>query len=332
MRAAVYQAGPNGSNSLQVVERAVPPIRRRDVLVEVAAAGVTVADILLRKDIYPGTNGEPGIPGLEVSGVVVEVGSEVTEWRIGDSVCAIVTGGGYAEQVAVPADHCLPVPVHWSMNDAASAVGPICTAWFNVAMLGRLSPAESVLVHGGGGGVGSWAVQIFAGLGHHTFATAGGAQRCERVESLGATRCFDHRTEAFDTELLATTETQGVDVVLDILGAGTLEKNLRVLKDGGRLVGIATQQGALAQLDLWSLYRRRLSLLGSTLRSQSDQIKRDIVASVHLNVWPLILRCRMPAVVDSVFPLEQAIAAQNRLEEGTTFGKVVLQIKESIRQ
>ncbi|QRF63337.1 zinc-binding dehydrogenase (plasmid) [Variovorax paradoxus] len=313
---------------MSVREVETPQMGPHDVMIEVAAAGVTVADILLRKGLYPIGESETAIPGLEVAGVVRRIGREVTSWRPGDPICSIVSGGGYAELAIVPAEHCLPVPSHWSMTDAASAVGPICTAWFNVAMLGRLAVGESLLVHGGSGGVGSWAVQIFGARGHPIYATAGGAARCERIEALGATRCFDHQVGAFDKALFATTENQGVDVVLDILGAQALEANLRVLKEGGRLVGIATQQGAKASVDLWTLYRRRLSLTGSALRAQTRRTKKEIVAAVLANVWPVILQRRIASVVDSVYPFDQAVEAQDRLERGGNFGKVVLQIKE----
>jgi len=315
--------------ALVLEDRPSPTPRAGEVLIDVAAAGVTIADIMQRRGTYPGPAPATDIPGLEVAGLVSQLGEGVRDWKVGDRVCAICIGGGYADRTAVAASHCLPVPPHWKLSDAAATVGPLCTAWFNVILLGRLAAGETLLVQGGSGGLGSCAVQLFSGLGHRVYATAGGPDRCWKVEQLGAIRCFDYRREDFGSELLRETSGDGFDMVLDILGAGALDQNLAVLKEGGRLMGIATQMGSQATLDLWTLYRKKLSLSGSTLRSQSEATKSHIVASLRSEVWPMLERLGLRSVIDSTWPLEDARKAQDRVEQGGAFGKVLLEVNAS---
>lgn len=295
-----------------------------DVLIDVAAAGVNRADLLQRQGHYPPPPGAPPWPGLEVSGTVAALGTGVSGWAVGMPVCALLSGGGYAEQVTAPAGQLLPVPPGLDLVDAAALPEAICTAWSNLVDVGRLRAGEWVLVHGGSGGVGSVAIQLAVALGARVAATAGGPGRTARCAGLGAEVVIDHRIESFTRAVLDATGGRGVDVVLDILGAGALTANLEALAPGGRLVVIGMQRGRRAELDLGLLLARRASVIGTTLRARPADEKAAIVAAVRAHVWPMLDDGRLRPVVHARLPLGRAGEAHELLESGQVFGKVVL--------
>ncbi|WP_273653195.1 NAD(P)H-quinone oxidoreductase [Cellulomonas fimi] len=321
---AVVVSEPGPADVLRVAEVPDPTPGPADVLVQVSAAGVNRADLLQREGHYPPPPGAPAWPGLEVSGVVVAVGESVTDrWRPGDRVAALLAGGGYADRVTVRADLCLPVPDDVPLEDAAALPEAVATVWSNLRAA-HLSPGESLLVHGGSGGVGSVAVQLAGALGTRVLATAGGPDRVARVRELGADVALDHREEDLVGRVRAATDHRGVDVVLDVLGAGALADNLRLLADGGRLVVIGLQQGRRAELDLGLLLARRASVIGTTLRSRPHAQKAAIVDGVARHVWPLVAEGRVRPVVHARVPLADAAEAHRMMERGEVFGKVLL--------
>ena len=289
-----------------------------EVLIDVEAAGVNRADVLQREGHYPVPEGAPEWPGLEVAGVVAALGDGVDGPAVGDRVCALLPGGGYAEQVAVDAGLTLPVPDGLSLVEAAGLVEAACTAWSNLGAADARA-GQRLLVHGGSGGVGHVAVQLGVALGMEVWATAGGADRCARVAALGA-HAIDHRTEDFGAALRAV---GGADVILDVVGAAYLERNLDALARDGALVVIGLQRGARAELDLGRLLARRLRVIGTTLRSRPLAQRRAIVSGVREHVWSLVPDQVRP-IVDVTEPLERAADAHRALEAGEVFGKVVL--------
>jgi NADPH2:quinone reductase len=328
VRAIVVRA-PGGFEALGVAEVPDPVPGPGEVLVDVAAAGVNRADLLQRAGHYPPPPGAPAWPGLEVSGVVAALGPGVAlpddgGWRVGQKVAALLAGGGYAERVAVPAGQLLPVPSSVALVDAAALPEAACTAWTNLVWTGGLRAGQTVLVQGGSGGVGSVAVQIAAALGARVIATAGSAERALRCVQLGAELGIDHRAGDVVGAVLEATDGRGVDVVLDVLGAGGLAANLAMLATGGRLVVIGLQRGARAEIDLGLLLARRLTVAGTTLRSRPAAEKAAIVAAVRANVWPMLDDGRLRPVVHARLPLDRAGDAHRLLESGTVFGKILL--------
>ena len=304
-----------------------------ELLLDVAGAGVNPADLLQVRGLYPPPPGVPAWPGLEVSGRVVEVGPDVEGWAVGDDVVALLAGGGYAEQVAVPATQALPAPTGVDLVDAAALPEAVCTAWSNLVDVGRLAEGDTVLVHGGSGGVGHVAVQLALALGARVVTTAGGPDRVARVAALapdttrsGALVVVDHRSEDFVERVRAVTDGRGADVVLDVVGAAYLGRNVEVLTTGGRLVVIGLQKGRRAELDLGTLLSRRASVHGTTLRSRPVAEKAAIVAAVREHVWPLVADGSVRAVVHARVPFADAARAHALLAEGGVFGKVVLDV------
>jgi NADPH2:quinone reductase len=313
-----------GPEALVVTTVPDPEPAPGQVLIRVTAAGVNRADLLQRAGHYPSPPGSPPWPGLEVSGTVAAVGDGVTAWSAGDAVCALLGGGGYAEQVVVDAGHVLPVPAGTDPVDAAGLPEAVCTAWSNLVDVGRLRAGETVLVHGGSGGVGSIAIQLATALGAHVLTTAGGPERAERCRDLGADVAIDHRTQDVRDAVLDATDGRGVDVVLDVLGAGALADNLAVLATGGRLVVIGLQRGRRAEIDLNLLMTRRASVSGTTLRSRPAAEKTALVRAVREHVWPLVADGRVRPVVHAVLPLADAGRAHELLDSGQVFGKLLL--------
>jgi putative PIG3 family NAD(P)H quinone oxidoreductase len=299
----------------------------REVLVDVAAAGVNRADLLQREGSYPVPPGAPAWPGLEVSGIVAELGREVGGWAVGDRVAALVSGGGYAERIVVPVGQLLPVPEHLDLVDAAALPEAVCTAWSNLVGAGRMSADDRVLVHGGSGGVGSVAVQIAHAAGAWVAATAGGPERGHRCAELGADLVIDHRAQDFVEVLgdaVGRAPDGGIDVVLDVMGAAYLQRNLSVLAPDGRLVVIGMQKGSRGELDLNLLLRLRASVTGTMLRPLSLEAKAAVVADVRDRVWPWLDDGRLRPVVGARVPLAQARRAHELMESGEVFGKVLL--------
>lgn len=317
-------SAPGGPDVLVESRLPDPVPRAKEVLIDVAAAGVNRADILQRQGSYPPPPGAPPWPGLEVSGTIAAVGSGTSGWSVGMRVCALLSGGGYAERVAAPAGQLLPVPPALDLVDAAALPEAVCTAWSNLVDAGRLRAGEWVLVQGGSGGVGSVAIQLAAALGAHVAATAGGPGRAARCTGLGAEVVIDHRCEDVTRAVVDATGGRGVDVVLDVLGAGALTANLEALAPGGRLVVIGMQRGRRAELDLGLLLARRASVIGTTLRSRPAEEKAAIVTAVRTHVWPMLDDGRLRPVIHARFPLSRAGEAHELLESGQVFGKVVL--------
>lgn len=323
---AIDIAQPGGPEVLTLVEQALPTVGATEVLIRVTAAGLNRADVLQRRGRYPPPPGAPTHPGLEVSGHVAAVGSDVTRFKVDDAVCALLQGGGYAEYVAVDERQVLPIPKGVSAVDAAALPEACFTVWSNIIDRGCLSGEDTLLVHGGASGIGTMAIQLATALGHTVFATAGSEEKCRFCERLGATRAIDYRREDFVEAIAALTQGRGADVVLDIVGGSYLERNIRALAEEGRLVVIATQGGTLGELDVLQLMRRRLTVTGSTLRNRSVQFKDRIRRELEERVWPMIKSGKIKPIVDRVFPLAEAAAAHAYMESGAHKGKIVLQV------
>lgn len=334
---AVVVTRPGGPEVLRVEDVPEPSPGPGELLVAVAAAGVNRADLLQREGHYPPPPGAPAWPGLEVSGVVVGLGGPVTgtgaagplspagtPWRVGDRVVALLAGGGYAERVTVAGTHALRAPDALSLPDAAGLPEAVATAWSNLRAA-RLEAGETLLVHGGSGGVGSVAVQLGRALGARVVATAGGAERCARVAALGADVVVDHRDGDVTDRVREATGGRGVDVVLDVLGGDALGANVRVLAEGGRLVVIGLQRGRRGELDLAALMARRGSVLGTTLRDRPAAQKDAILAEVAAHVWPMVADGRVRPVVHARLPLAEAGEAHRLLASGEVFGKLLLE-------
>jgi putative PIG3 family NAD(P)H quinone oxidoreductase len=323
MRAIVIEE-PGEPGVLRWSEVEDPPLAPDEVMLEVAAAGVNRADLLQRKGGYPPPAGAPPYPGLEAAGRIRAVGSAVTGWQLGDTACALLSGGGYAEQVAVPAGQLLPIPEGVSLTAAAALPEVACTVHANVFMLAKLAAGETFLVHGGAGGIGTMAIQIVAARGGRVLCTAGSAQKIARCHDLGADVAINYREHDFVTIAKEVTEGRGVDVLLDHMGASYLSRNVDALATGGRLVVIGLQGGRQAPLDLAILQAKRAAVHATRLRGRSRADKAAIVADVRRQVWPLIASGAVRPVIDRVIPMADAAEAHRVLEASEHFGKVVL--------
>ncbi|MEJ5887103.1 NAD(P)H-quinone oxidoreductase, partial [Pseudokineococcus marinus] len=323
MRAAVVRE-PGGPDAIEVTEVPDPSPGPGEVVVEVAAAGVNRADVMQRQGHYPPPPGEPETLGLECSGTVAELGEGVEGWSVGDEVCALLAGGGYAERVVVPAGQLLPVPRDVSLVDAAALPEVACTVWSNVFISAGLREGELLLVHGGGSGIGTFAVQLARAWGARVAVTAGSARKLDACRELGAEVLVDYTQQDFVEEVRAATDGRGADVVLDVVGATYLERNVAVLAPNGRLVVIGMQGGRRAELDLGALLAKRAAVMATSLRARPREEKAAIVASVREHVWPLVEEGRVRPVVHQRMPLEDAARAHAVLEEYSHIGKVLL--------
>lgn len=324
---AVEIAQPGGPEVLRIARRPVPRPGDEEVLIQVAAAGVNRPDVLQRKGGYPPPPGASDIPGLEVAGTVVETGPNVRRWKSGDQVCALISGGGYAEYAAAPAEQCLPVPRGLSVVEGAGLPETFFTVWINVFDRARLAPGETLLVQGGSSGIGVTAIQMARALGHRVFATAGSQEKCRACESLGAERCINYRTEDFSKAVREATGGRGVDVILDMVAGDYVPRELACLADDGRLVLIAFLGGSKTMLDMNDILRRRLTLTGSTLRPRPVAVKAAVARALEEKIWPLIERGAIKPVVHAVFPLEKAHEAHALMESGAHIGKIILEVK-----
>ncbi len=295
-----------------------------EVLVDVVATAVNRADLLQRRGLYPPPAGAPPYPGLECSGRVSALGDGVSGWSVGDEVCALLSGGGYATQVAVPAGQLLPVPAGVPLVEAAALPEVACTVWSNVFTVAALAPGEVLLVHGGTSGIGTMALQLGRWHGSRVLCTVGSPEKARRAEQLGAERAIRYRDEDFVAVVRELTGGRGADVVLDNMGAAYLPRNVEVLATGGRLVVIGLQGGARGELDLGALLAKRASVHGTTLRARPAAEKAEVVAQVRAHVWPAVEAGDVRPVVDRVLPLDEAAHAHRLLESSTHVGKVVL--------
>jgi putative PIG3 family NAD(P)H quinone oxidoreductase len=321
---AIVVTEPGGPEVLQWQD--VPDVApgAGEVLVEVAASAVNRADLMQRQGHYPPPPGASPYLGLEVSGHVVGLGADVDGWTIGDQVCGLLSGGGYAERVAVPAGQLLPVPAGLDLVQAAALPEVACTVWSNVFMSAGLRPGETLLVHGGSSGIGTMAVQLARQVGARVAVTAGSAAKLERCRELGAEILVNYREADFVDEVRAATDGRGADVVLDNMGAKYLARNLDVLAPNGRLVIIGMQGGTKAELDIGAMMRKRTAIISATLRGRPTEEKSAIVASVREHVWPLIESGTVRPVVDRTVAMEDAAEAHRVVEESGHVGKVVL--------
>jgi putative PIG3 family NAD(P)H quinone oxidoreductase len=326
MRAIVVDV-PGGPEALVPADVPDPVAGPGEVVLEVVAAGVNRADLLQRRGHYPPPPGAPEWPGLECSGRVIAVGDGVADWSVGDEACALLSGGGYAEQVAVPAGQLLPVPHGVGLVEAAALPEVACTVWSNVFMLAGLRPGETLLVHGGSSGIGTMAIQLARRIGARVAVTAGSAAKLEACAELGAEILVNYREQDFVAEVKTATDGAGAHVVLDNMGAAYLARNVDVLAANGRLVVIGMQGGTRAELDLGRLMYKRGVVLATSLRARPEEEKAAIVASVVEHVWPLVADGIVRPIVDSTFPLADAADAHRRIESSEHIGKVLLVVR-----
>ncbi|WP_265443004.1 NAD(P)H-quinone oxidoreductase [Flexivirga meconopsidis] len=298
-----------------------PTMTDDEVLVDVAAAGVNRADLMQRQGLYPPPKGESEIPGLEISGTIAAVGADVTGWSVGDRVCALLAGGGYAEQVAVPAGQLLPVPADLDLVEAAALPEVVCTVWSNIFMSAQLQPGELLLVHGGSSGIGTMAIQLGKAFGARVAVTAGSAEKLERCKELGAEILINYREQDF-VEVI--NEAGGANVILDVIGAKYLARNIDALALDGRLDIIGMQGGVKAELDISKLMARRGAIMAMGLRARDRANKAAVVADVRRHVWPLIESGAVHPIIDQLLPLERAGDAHRALADSQHVGKVLL--------
>lgn len=323
MRAVVVPK-PGGPEALELIERPDPVAGSGEVVIEMAATAVNRADTLQRQGFYPPPPGASDVLGLECSGVVGSVGEGVTRWSVGDRVCALLAGGGYADKVLVPAGQVMPAPHGVDLVTAGSLPEVTCTVWSNLFMVAGLRPQETLLVHGGAGGIGTAAIQIAHALGARVVATAGSAEKLELCRSLGADVAVSYRDQDFVEEVRTATDGAGADVILDSIGAAYLARNVDALAVEGRLVVIGLQGGAKAELDLNAVMRKRAAVIGTTLRSRPVAEKTAICAATVEHVWPLIEDQTVRPIVHARFPLDRVSEAHAVMESGHHSGKIVL--------
>jgi putative PIG3 family NAD(P)H quinone oxidoreductase len=318
---AIVITKPGGPEVLQWQEVPDPEPGPGDVLIEIAAGGVNRADLVQRIGFYPPPPGAPLYPGLECSGTVIGTGAEVTRWKAGDQVCALLAGGGYAERVAVPQGQVLPIPAGVSLVQAAALPEVACTVYSNVFQLARLQPGELLLVHGGSSGIGTLAIQLAKATGARVACTAGSPEKLARCRELGAEITIDYRTEDFSALIQAE---GGADVILDIMGASYLQRNIKALALNGRLAMIGMQGGSKAEIDLGLMMARRATLISTGLRARPVAEKAQIIAGVEADVWPYLADGQIVPVIDAELPMPEAAQAHRLLEASGHVGKILL--------
>lgn len=318
----ITQAG--GPEVLVPAERPMPEPKENEVLLKVIAAGVNRPDVLQRAGNYPPPAGASDIPGLEVVGEIVDGNLGNSGFAKGDKVCALITGGGYAQYCVAPVDQCLPIPEGLSDIEAAGLPETYFTVWSNVFDRGRLAEGESLLVHGGASGIGTTAIQLAVAMGNPVYATAGSNERVQAVEKLGAAKGINYKTQDFVEEIRALTDGKGVDVILDMVAGDYINRDLKCLADDGRIVIIALLGGVKGTLDFGQILRRRLTVTGSTLRPRSVAFKAQVARSLRKHVWPLLESGKIKPIVHATFPLEEAAKAHAMMEAGEQIGKIIL--------
>jgi putative PIG3 family NAD(P)H quinone oxidoreductase len=323
---AIELPQPGGPEMLVPGSRPAPKPGKGEVLIKVAAAGINRPDVLQRQGKYPPPPGAPDTLGLEVAGTVAAVGPDTSGLKVGDQVCALVAGGGYAEYAVAPAAQCMPVPKGFSMVEAASLPETYFTVWTNVFERGRLQPGETFLVHGGASGIGTTAIQLARALGSRVFATAGTAEKCAACEKLGAEKAFNYKTEDWVAGIRQETQGEGVDVILDMVGGDYTPRNLDLLRTEGRVVQIAFLRGHKTEIDLNAIMRKRLTLTGSTLRPRSVAEKGLIAQALRARVWPLFESGKLKPVVHATFPLAKTADAHRMMDADQHTGKIVLTV------
>ena len=319
-------SAPGGPEVLRVAMQPVPAPKAGEVLIKVAAAGVNRPDVLQRMGRYPVPAGASPLLGLEVAGTIAALGVGATEWKIGDPVCALTPGGGYAEYCTAPASNCLPVPKGLTAAEAASLPETFFTVWSNVFDRAGLKPGETLLVQGGSSGIGVAAIQIAHARGHRVFATAGSAEKCTACEKLGAERAINYKTEDFVEIVKTATAGKGVDVILDMVGGDYVPRELKALAADGRMVFIAFLGGVKAEINISDVMLKRLSLTGSTLRPRSAEFKAEIARALRTHIWPHVEAGKIKPVIHATFALADAGKAHALMESGAHIGKIVLNV------
>ena len=314
---------PGGPSVLKSSIRNIPKPKRNEVLIKISYAGINRPDVLQRSGSYLPPPGASDLPGLEASGIIFAIGENVTNWEVGDEVCALLPGGGYAEYAVTQASHCLPVPTGISLKQAAALPETLFTVWSNVFQRGGLKPNEKFLVHGGSSGIGTMAIQLANLFGSEVYATAGNEAKCSACEELGAIRAINYNKEDF---LEVIKSIGGVHLILDMVGGAYIEKNIKALVDDGRLVQIAFLKGAKVELNFAQIMTRRLTVTGSTLRPQSDLSKSQIASELLEKIWPLLSTGRINPVINSVFDLNDVSSAHLLMESSKHIGKIVLKV------
>ena len=314
---------PGGPSVLKSSVRNIPKPKRNEVLIKISYAGINRPDVLQRSGSYLPPPGASDLPGLEASGIIFAIGENVTNWEVGDEVCALLPGGGYAEYAVTQASHCLPVPTGMSLKQAAALPETLFTVWSNVFQRGGLKPNEKFLVHGGSSGIGTMAIQLANLFGSEVYATAGSEAKCSACEELGAIRAIDYNKEDF---LEVIKSIGGVHLILDMVGGAYIEKNIKALVDDGRLVQIAFLKGAKVELNFAQIMTRRLTVTGSTLRPQSDLSKSQIASELLEKIWPLLSTGRINPVINSVFDLNDVSSAHLLMESSKHIGKILLKV------
>jgi putative PIG3 family NAD(P)H quinone oxidoreductase len=322
---AIEISEPGGPDVLKRVIRSIPKPNRNEVLIKISYAGVNRPDVLQRSGSYQPPPGASDLPGLEASGKIFAIGQNVTNWKIGDEVCALLPGGGYAEYAVTQASHCLPVPQGISLKLAAALPETFFTVWSNVFQRGELKPHEKFLVHGGSSGIGTTAIQLASIFGSEVYATAGSEEKCSVCEELGAKRAINYNKEDF---LGIIKSIGGVHLILDMVGGTYMAKNINALVDDGRLVQIAFLNGAKVELNFAQIMTKRLTLTGSTLRPQSDFSKAQIASELSEKIWPLFGHGRLKPIIDSVFDLEDITSAHLLMESSKHIGKILLKVEK----
>lgn len=311
-------------HSLSISSEAMPSPAANEVLIKVAAAGINRPDLMQRYGLYPAPADASPVLGLEVSGEVVAIGSEVSRWKVGDMICALCNGGGYADYTVAPASQCLPIPQGISLRDAAALPETFFTVWHNVFQRCNLKAGENFLVHGGSSGIGTTAIQLAKAFGANVYTTAGNAEKCAACEKLGAIKAVNYKTDDFLTSLADTPTGKGMDVILDMVGGDYVQKDLKLAANDGRIVFIAFQAGFNTEVNFVPVLMKRLTITASTLRAQSGEQKAKIAAEIEEQVYPLIAEGKFIPLIDKVFSFDEVSAAHRRMEGGEHIGKILL--------
>lgn len=319
---AIRITRPGDSTVLQLQRCTTPAPDAHQVLIRVHAAGVNRSDLLQRSGGY-GSDPTGLIPGLEVAGIIEQCGANVHRWQVGDAVCALIDGGGYADYVAVDERHCLPVPAQLTFVEASSLPETVLTVWSTVFEWARLKAGENLLVHGGSSGIGLTAIQLAKAFGANAYTTAGSAGKCAACEQAGAVKCVNYKLEDFEQALAGVS----ISVVLDMVGGAYTPKNLRLLTTDGRLMFINAMQGADSQIHISTLMQKRITISGSMLKPRDGDFKAALTAAVEQHVWPLLADGRLKPIIDQTYPLAEAAQAQDRMASGEHIGKIILTVR-----
>lgn len=317
---------PGSADKMRVSSMPKPEPHADEVLIRVFAAGVNRPDIMQRQGLYPPPQDASSVLGLEVSGEVVACGKDVDQWRVGDKVCALVNGGGYAEYALAPQAQCLPIPSCLTFVEAAALPETFFTVWHNLWQRAGLQAGETLLIHGGSSGIGTTAIQMAVAQGVQVFVTAGNDRKCKTCETLGATKAINYRTQDFVAEIKKLTDGRGVDVILDMVGGDYIQRNLSAAALEGRIVNIAYLNGSKTGMDFMPLMLKRLTLTGSTLRAQSAAVKKSIAQDLKKHIWPLLEKQILKPVVAGIFPFTEVSKAHQLMESSEHIGKIVLKI------